>query len=226
MVVKYFLAKLLLGSDIHEDLAASEREMRDVQDKYISARNTNEALENGCSSLDKTVNLLTQEVNTLKDERKLLDDYLNQFLKYDEWNDAKVVLTKKLKEKREQLLNIQIQLQSSEKEHGRQMELIEGVKVKKTILEKEFVSLKEGVITLKEKSEQKGEKNIIEKKLDQRKNIKANLVALQDEWHNALKIFKERLTLVGTDKQNLLALQREIEDYERRVKNAIEIPVE
>lgn len=99
MAVKDFLTKLLIGSDIHEDLLASEREMRETQDKYISARNTNEALENECSSLDKSVNLLTQEVKTLKDEQKSLDDYLNQFLKDEERNDAHTVLIKKLERK-------------------------------------------------------------------------------------------------------------------------------
>ena len=100
------------------------------------------------------------------------------------------------------------------------------MKGEKTSLEKEVVSLNHKVEALKEESEQKGEKNIIEKKLDQRKNIRANLATLKNEWQKALEIFKERLKLADTDIQNLLALQREIEDYERRVKNAIEIPAE
>lgn len=226
MAVKDFLAKLFLGSDIHEDLAASKREMHDNQDKYISARNANETLENEYSSLGKSVNLLTHEVNTLKDEQKSLDDYLNQFLNNDERNDAKVVLTKRLKEKSEQLFIIQIQLQSSEKERGRQMELVEGLKGEKASLEKKVVGLKNEVIALKVKSEQMGDKNIIEKKLYQRKIISAKLATLKNEWQKALDIFKERLMLAETDKQDLLALRREIEDYERRVKNSIEIPAE
>ena len=217
MNVKDLLAKFLHCGDIHVNLAIAEKEMRETQVKYISACNTNEALEDECSSLDKSVNLLTQEVNTLKNERKSLDEYLNQFLKDDEWNDAKVVQTKRLEEKRTQLLAIQSQLKSSEKKHGRQIELIEGLKGEKTSLEKEVVSLNHKV---------EAEKNIIEKKLDQRKNIRANLATLKNEWQKALEIFKERLKLADTDIQNLLALQREIEDYERRVKNAIEIPAE
>ena len=110
MNVKDLLAKFLHCGDIHVNLAIAEKEMRETQVKYISACNTNEALEDECSSLDKSVNLLTQEVNTLKNERKSLDEYLNQFLKDDEWNDAKVVQTKRLEEKRTQLLAIQSQL--------------------------------------------------------------------------------------------------------------------
>ncbi len=225
MAVKDFLAKLLLGSDLHDDLAIAEREMRETQDKYMSARSTNDALEKECISINKSVNLLTQDLNTLKDEQKSLDDYLTQFLKDDEWNDAQIVLTKRLNEKREQLLNIQSQFQSSEKECGRQTELIEGLKGKKTSIENEIVNLKNEVEVLKVKSEQKGDKIKIEKKLGQQKNIRANLTTLHDEWQKSLEDFRERLTLADADKQNLLALQREIEDYERRVKNAIEISV-
>jgi chromosome segregation ATPase len=226
MTVKDFLAKILLGSDIHEDLAESEREMRETKDKYISARNTNEALENECSLLDKSVNSLIQELNSLKDEQKSTEEYLSNFLKDVELDGAQGKLTSRLEEKKVQLLNVQSQLQSSKERYDGLIKQMEGLKDEKLSLKKEVDNLSHKVETLKLEYEKKDERNVLERKLDQRKNIRANLASLKDEWQKALDNFEEKLTLSNINKQNLLVLQREIEDYERRVKNAIEIPAE
>lgn len=100
MAVKDFLAKILLGSDIHEDLAMAEKKMCEAQDKYNNAYSANDVLEKECSSLEKSVNSLTQELKTLKEEQVSLDEYINLFLKDEESNDVQTVLTKKLERKK------------------------------------------------------------------------------------------------------------------------------
>ena len=99
MALKDFLAKLLLGGDIYENLAIAKKEKCKTQDKYNNACSANDVLKKECCSLEKSVNSLTQELRTLKEEQVSLDEYINLFLKDEERNDAQTVLTKKLERK-------------------------------------------------------------------------------------------------------------------------------
>lgn len=226
MALKDFLAKLLLGGDIHENLAMAEKVMCEEKDKYDNACNANDALEKECSSLEKSVESLAQELNTLKEEQVSLDEYLNLFLKDEERNDAQTVLTNRLEEKRTQLLTIQSQFQSSEKERGRLKGLMEDLQKEKATLGIEINILNHDIEVLRKSSKQNDEQKAPKEKLiDQRKGIKDNLTTLKYEWQNTLDDFKARLVDCDSQK-SLKELKRELNDYERRINNAINIPVE
>lgn len=94
MALKDFLTKILLGSDIYEDLAMAEKVKCETQNKYNNASNATDALEKECSLLEKSINSLTQELKTLNEEQVSLDEYLNLSLQGLESNDALTVLKK------------------------------------------------------------------------------------------------------------------------------------
>ena len=108
MTVKDFLTKILLGSDIHEDLAMAEKVKSETQNKYYNASNATDALEKECSSLEKTINSLTQELKTLNEEQVSLDEYLNLSLQGEDSNDALTVL-KKMLERKTKIDNLVVQ---------------------------------------------------------------------------------------------------------------------
>ncbi|MBO7130493.1 MAG: hypothetical protein J6W05_12065 [Prevotella sp.] len=226
MDVKDYLAKLLLGGDIHENLAMAEKEMCEANDKYDNACNANDALEKECDSLEKSVNSLTQELKTLKEEQLSLDEYMNLFLKDEERIDAQTVLANRLEEKRTQLLSTQSQLQSSEKERGRLKGLMKDLQKEKATLEIEVNTLNHDIEVHRKSSKQKDEQKAKREKLiDQRKGIRDNLTTLKDEWQNTLDDFNARLVDCDSLK-SLEELKRELNDYERCINNAINIPVE
>lgn len=99
MALKDFLTKILLGSDIHEDLAMAEKVKCETQNKYNNATNATDALEKECSSLEKAINSLTLELKNLNEEQVTLDECLNLSLQDEESNDVQTVLRKMLERK-------------------------------------------------------------------------------------------------------------------------------
>lgn len=62
------------------------------------------------------------------------------------------------------------------------------------------------------------------KTVAQREKIRDNLLALKEKWQETLNDFKTRVD--GADNlKSLEELKRELEDYEKRVNNAIEISI-
>lgn len=70
MAAKIFLAKLILGSDIHKDLALAEKEVQEAQDKYNSACQVISVLE----ERGRTLNKSKQEISFSQSEKLSIDN--------------------------------------------------------------------------------------------------------------------------------------------------------
>ena len=143
----------------------------------------------------------------------------------DELGNAQTTLEGSLDGKNE-LLGSQIEkLRSSQKEHDLVLAQLEKLKVEKTSLEHDVDNKTREIELLKEKSKHRDEQKAKrEEFLSQRRGIRDNLLTLKNEWQETLDNFKARIDDADSLK-SFEGLKRELEDYERRVNNAIEISV-
>ena len=224
MAVKGFLAKLLLGRDINEDLAMAEKENREVQGKYNNACQVGGVLEKKKKELSKSLDTSKQEITCLQSEKDSIDALLSQLLVEDELGNAQTTLEGNLDGN--ELLGNQIEkLHSSQKEHDLVLAQLEKLKVEKTSLEHDVDNKTREIELLKEKSKHRDEQKAKrEEFLSQRRGIRDNLLTLKNEWQETLDNFKARIDDADSLK-SFEGLKRELEDYERRVNNAIEISV-
>lgn len=222
MAVKGFLAKLLLGRDINEDLAMAEKENREVQGKYNNACQAVGVLEKKKKELSKSLDTSKQEITCLQSEKDSIDALLSQLLVEDELGNAQTTLEGRLDNKKVLLGRLIVKLKSSKKEHDLILAQLVKLKKEKPSLEHDIKNL---TCELKEKSKQKEElKDKKEEIVSQRREIRENLLTLKNEWQETLDGFKERV--VDADNlKSLEGLKRELVDYERRINNAIEISV-
>lgn len=225
MAVKGFLAKLLLGRDINEDLAMAEKENREVQGKYNNACQVVGVLEKKKKELSKSLDTSKQEITCLQSEKDSIDALLSQLLVEDELGNAQTTLEGSLDGKNELLGNQIEKLHSSQKEHDLVLAQLEKLKVEKTSLEHDVDNKTHEIELLKEKSKHRDEQKAKrEEFLSQRRGIRDNLLTLKNEWQETLDNFKARIDDADSLK-SFEGLKRELEDYERRVNNAIEISV-
>lgn len=225
MAVKGFLAKLLLGRDINEDLAMAEKENREVQGKYNNTCQAVGVLEKKKKELSESMNTSKQEMTSLQSEKESIDVLLSQLLAEDEFGNAKTILEGRLDGKNE-LLGSQIEkLRSSQKEHDLVLAQLEKLKVEKTSLEHDVDNKTREIELLKEKSKHRDEQKAKrEEFLSQRREIRDNLLTLKNEWQETLDDFNTK-AVEANNLKSLEGLKRELEDYERRINNAIEISV-
>ena len=225
MAVKGFLAKLLLGRDINEDLAMAEKENREVQGKYNNACQVVGVLGKKKKGLSKSLDTSKQEITCLQSEKDSIDALLSQLLVEDELGNAQTTLEGNLDGKNELLGNQIEKLHSSQKEHDLVLAQLEKLKVEKTSLEHDVDNKTHEIELLKEKSKHRDEQKAKrEEFLSQRRGIRDNLLTLKNEWQETLDNFKARIDDADSLK-SFEGLKRELEDYERRVNNAIEISV-
>lgn len=225
MAIKDFLAKLLLGRDINEDLAMAEKESRELQGEYNNACQEISVFEKKLGVLSESLNTSKQEITCLQSEKDSIDALLSQLLAEDEFGNAKTILEGRLDGKNE-LLGSQIEkLRSSQKEHDLVLAQLEKLKVEKTSLEHDVNNKTREIELLKEKSKHRDElKAKREELLSQRREIRDNLLTLKNEWLETLDDFKARIDDADSLK-SFEGLKRELEDYERRINNAIEISI-
>ena len=221
MAVKGFLAKLLLGRDINEDLAMAEKENREVQGKYNNACQTLSVLEDKNGETSKSLDTSRKEKASLQSEKESIDALLSQLLNNEELCDAKTILEGKRDDKKAHLGNIIEKLSSSQKEHDLILTQLGELKEEKTSLDHDVENLNHEIESLKEKSKQREEQKA---RISQRKEVRDNLSTLKDKWQDTLDNFKARIDDADSLK-SFEGLKRELEDYERRVNNAIEISV-
>ena len=214
MAAKEILAKIILGRDVHKELVFAEKEASEAYGKYNNACQTIRVLEAS-----------KQELSSLQREKVSIDVLLSQLLAEDELGNAKTILEGRLDGKNELLGNQIEKLRSSQKEHDLVLAQLEKLKEEKTSLECDIDKLTREIELLKEKSKQKEEQKAKrEEFLFQRRGIRDNLLTLKNEWQETLDDFKARIDDADSLKSSK-GLKRELEDYERRVNNAIEISV-
>ena len=225
MTAKEFLAKLLLGRDINEDFAMAEKENREVQGKYNNACQTISVLEEENIELSKSLDASKQKMTSLQSEKDSTDALLSQLLNDDELSNAKTAIEDCLEDKKKLYGKLVEKLHLSKKEHDLILKQLGELKEERTSLENDVNNLSHEIKLLKENSEQRDTKITDKKKLiAQRKGIRDTLLTLKDKWLETLDDFKTRMDGADTMK-SLEGLKRELEDYERRVNNAIEISV-
>lgn len=78
MAAKHFLAKLLLGRDINEDLAMAEKGNREVHGKYNNACLTISVLEEKNRELSKSLDASKQDMISLQSEKNSIYVLLSQ----------------------------------------------------------------------------------------------------------------------------------------------------
>lgn len=225
MAIKEFLARIILGKDLHKDLAIAEKEVHEVKGKYNNACQTISILEGKNRELNKSLETSKQELLSLQHEKESIDALLSQLLNDEELCDAKTILEDRLDKKEALLKNLIEELSSSQKERDLIVDKLGKLKEEKTSLEHNVDNLTREVELLKEKSKQKEEQKTKRKDiLSQRRGIRDNLSALKDEWQETLDDYKARIDDADSLK-SFEGMKRELEDYERRVNNAIEISV-
>ena len=218
MAIKEFLARIILGKDLHKDLAIAEKE---VKGKYNNACQTISILEGKNRELNKSLETSKQELLSLQHEKESIDALLSQLLNDEELCDAKTILEDRLDKKEALLKNLIEELSSSQKKRDLIVDKLGKLKEEKTSLEHDIDNLTHEIELLKEKSKQREEQKA---KISQRKEVRDNLSTLKDGWQETLDDFKARIDDADNLK-SLEGLKRELEDYERRVNNAIEISV-
>ena len=225
MAVNKFLAKIILGRDIHKDLAFAEKEASEAQGKYNNTCLVISVFEEKMGVLSKSLKTSKQEMTSLQSEKESIDVLLSQLLAEDELGNAKTILEGRLDGKNELLGNQIEKLRSSQKEHDLVLAQLEKLKVEKTSLEHDVDYKTREIELLKEKSKHRDDqKTKREEFLSQRRWIRDNLLTLKNEWQETLDGFKARV--VDADNlKSLEGLKRELVDYERRINNAIEISV-
>jgi len=202
MAAKIFLAKLILGSDIHKDLALAEKEVQEAQDKYNSACQVISALEEKNREVSVSLDASKQEISSLQKEKVSIDALLSQLLNDEELGSAKTILERRLNDNNKQLRSLKEKLCILKK--------IGKLKEEKTSIEHDINNLSYEIELLKT--------------VAQREKIRDNLLALKEKWQETLNDFKTRVD--GADNlKSLEELKRELEDYEKRVNNAIEISI-
>lgn len=225
MVVNEFLAKIILGRDVHKDLAFAEEEASEAHGKYNNACQTISVLEEENIELNKSLDASKQEMTSLESEKDSTDALLSQLLAEDELGNAKTILIEKLDNKKVLLGNLIEILRSSQKEYDLILDQLGKLKEEKLSLERDIYNLTCEIDLLKEKSKQIEEQKVKrEEFLSQRRRIRENLLTLKNEWQETLDGFKARVVDADSLK-SFKGLKRELEDYERRINNAIEISV-
>lgn len=229
MSTKKTIAKLILGSDIYEDLSSSEKEACKAKDKYESVNSENRTLEKECWCLDRSVKTLSNELISLQKKKKTLDYTIEQLLIGINKEEADTILSNELETKKKELVFLKNELCSLETEHLNLKGKIKGLNEKKisaenrlTELIKEAELLKESFD--KEKELRESDAKQANEKLPQRMILRDNLATLKNEWGKKLDEFAAKLD--DANKPTLLGLKRELEDYEKKIQNAIDIPVE
>ena len=221
MIIKDFLAKIILGRDVRKDLAIAEKEVYEAQGKYNNAYQAIGVLEGKKRVLSDSLDTSKQELSSLKSEKDSIYALLSQLLKDEELCDAKAILEGRLDNKNALLGNLTEKLRSSHKEHDLILAQLGELKKEKTSLDYDVDNLNHEIESLKEKSKQREEQKA---KISQRKEVRDNLSTLKDKWQGTLDEFKARIDDADNLK-SLEGLKRELVDYERLVNNAIEISV-
>ena len=225
MAAKHFLAKLLLGRDINEDLAMAEKGNREVHGKYNNACQTISVLEEKNRELSKSLDASKQDMISLQSEKNSIYVLLSQLLAEDEFSNAKTILAGRLDNKKVLLSNLIENLRSSQKEFDLILDQLKKLKVEKTSLEHDIENKTREIELLKEKSKHRDEQKAKrEEFLSQRRGVRDNLLTLKNEWQETLDEFKARIDDADS-LRSFKELKRELEDYARRVNNAIEISV-
>jgi len=225
MAAKHFLAKLLLGRDINEDLTMAEKGNREVHGKYNNACQTISVLEEKNRELSKSLDASKQNMISLQSEKNSIYVLLSQLLAEDEFSNAKTILAGRLDNKKVLLSNLIENLRSSQKEFDLILDQLKKLKVEKTSLEHDVDNKTHEIELLKEKSKHRDEQKAKrEEFLSQRRGIRDNLLTLKNDWQKTLDDFKARINDADSLK-SFKELKRELEHYERRVNNAIEISV-
>ncbi len=225
MAAKDFLAKIILGSDIYKDLAIAEKEMYDAQGKYNNACRANSALEEKKRLLSNSLDILKQEEYSLECEKESIDTLFSKLLNDEELDSPKTSLVDKLNNKDALLESWERKICCSEEEKKNILRQKEKLQGKKISLEKDVNLLSEEIAKLEEASNG-GDEKIAERRkiINQRKEIKENLLTLKEKWQETLDDMKTRVDSADNLK-SLKRLELELKDYEKTVNNAIEISV-
>lgn len=225
MAAKDFLAKIILGSDIYKDLAIAEKEMYDAQGKYNNACRAISALEEKKRLLSNSLDILKQEEYSLECEKKSIDTLLSKLLSDEELDSPKTSLVDKLNNKDALLESWERKLCCSEEEKKNILKQKEKLQGKKISLEKDVNLLSKEIAKLEDASNG-GDEKIAERRkiINQRKEIKENLLTLKEKWQETLDDMKTRVDSADNLK-SLKRLELELKDYEKTINNAIEISV-
>lgn len=225
MAANNFLARVILGSDIYKDLAITEKEMHDAQGKCNNACLAISALEENKRLLSNSLDILKQEASSLECEKESIDTLFSKLLNDEELNSPKTSLVDKLNNKDALLESWERKICCSEEEKKNILRQKEELQGKKISLEKDVDLLSKEIAKLEEASKG-GDEKIAERRkiINQRKEIKENLLTLKEKWQEMLNDIKTRVDSADNLK-SLKRLELELKDYEKRVNNAIEISV-
>lgn len=226
MEVKEFLAKIILGSDIHKDLAIAKKEEQEAQDKYNNAYQTICLLEEKKRELNQSLETFMQEISFLQNEKESIDTFLSQLQNDEVLGIKRTIQEVRLDEKKIIILgNLIEKIRSSSNEYNQTLIQLKSQKEKKISLEHDIDNSTRELELMKEKSKHRDEQKAKRKEyLSQRRGIRDNLLTLKNEWQKTLDDFKARLDDADSLK-SFKELERELKDYERRINNAIEIYV-
>lgn len=226
MEVKEFLAKIILGSDIHKDLAIAKKEEQEAQDKYNNAYQTICLLEEKKRELNQSLETFMQEISFLQSEKESIDTFLSQLQNDEVLGIKRTIQEVRLDEKKIIILgNLIEKILSSSNEYNQTLIQLKSQKEKKISLEHDIDNSTRELELMKEKSKHRDEQKAKRKEyLSQRRGIRDNLLTLKNEWQKTLDDFKARLDDADSLK-SFKELERELKDYERRINNAIEIYV-
>ena len=169
------------------------------------------------------------ELISLQKKKKTLDYTIGQLLIGIDKEEADTILSNELETKKKELVFLKNELCSLETEHLDLKGKIKGLNEKKisagnklTELIKEAELLKESFDKKKELRE--SDRKQANDKLPQRMILRDKLATLKNEWGKKLDEFAAKLD--DANKPTLLRLKCELEDYEKKIQNAIDIPVE
>lgn len=221
-MIKDILAKLLLGQDVRNELLNSEQERDEMMSKLEIANNDVVELTKEADALSEMLGKIENNFSDFKQELQSLNDILSNSSYTDEGADVFSVLQNKLSEKRTILAQLEKELNSMEKEKIQLSDKVENAKSDEEKLQNELKKLTRDFEEIESKlKEKEKQETLIAKKLSQRKAIRDKLKELRVQWQQKLEEFRNDIE--KAEKSDLQRMKNKVNEYERLIKNHIEI---
>ena len=223
--MKRSLAKLLLGTDVHEDYSVAEHENLASKSRIEKLTQDFEPLKAQKEKIARDTEIANTKLSSLQQQLQSIEDRIRQRIVNSHGIDIKAELQKILDQKDSDFTAVDDNLDKVRKQQEQLEDEELKTKRQKQSLEDDIKTLNQTITELKKQVEKRDDKRQqATNKLPQRREIKNRLTTLKNEWNEKLTTFQERTN--STDKATLLALQTELEGYYRIINNAINTPSE
>ena len=215
MTIKESLTKILLGRNINKELATAVEENHKAHDEYNNACQDNNALKEELCALTESLKSHTESLASLIKENERLDSLLSQLMEIKAIDEAQESLENILNDYKTKLNNLKVNLNNNEQEHDKLQRQLEKIQDEKINLDRDIEILNQKIESSKKEREQQ-----IGNILNQRKSIKETLATHKEKWQANIEEFN--IKIVNANKLDLLELRHKCDDYETKIKNAIE----